>query len=156
MLINLRALIMKLPFHLLVLKAYHAQRNRIRPAIYEAGLSPGQPKILYVLVLHGPCMQKELAAACEIDPATISRILGNMESAGLIEREAGKDKRAARVQITEKGRQAHAAVKTRFDQIVEDSLQGFSVNERAQFVDYLNRMYHNLTGHGMGWEEMTR
>ena len=114
MLINLRALIMKLPFHLLVLKAYHAQRNRIRPAIYEAGLSPGQPKILYVLILHGPCMQKELAAACEIDPATISRILGNMESAGLIERESGKDKRAARVQITEKGRQAQAAVKTRF------------------------------------------
>lgn len=54
---------MKTPFHLIILKAFHAQRNQVRPYMAELGLSPGQPKILGFLTLRDRCMQKELAGA---------------------------------------------------------------------------------------------
>ena len=138
---------MKTPFHLIILKAFHAQRNQVRPYMAELGLSPGQPKILGLLTLRDRCMQKELAAACEIEPATISRLLSTMESAGLIQREpAPGDRRAECISITSAGKQAQKKMQYHFDQVENISLSGFTETEKKQFVEYLCRMYHNLTG----------
>ena len=78
---------MDVPFSIALLKAYHAQNNVFRPMIAELGLSVGQPKILGFLTRHDGCMQKELAAMCDIEPATISRLLDKMEADGLISRQ---------------------------------------------------------------------
>ena len=51
----------------------------------------------------------ELARACDIEPATVSKILDLMEQAGMIERvRSDKDRRSIQVQITEFGAQQHA------------------------------------------------
>jgi DNA-binding MarR family transcriptional regulator len=132
--------------HALVLAA-KAQKNATRPSLYEIGLSPGQPKVLTFLSKHDSCMQKDIAEACDIEPATISQILSKMEQAGLIRRtNFAERKRADSVSITEKGRKAFdewMQICTKVDRI---SLQGFSEQEQQQFYDYLCRMYHNLTG----------
>lgn len=113
----------------------------------ELGLSPGQPKILSFLVLRDRCMQKELAAACEIEPATISRLLGSMESAGLIQRErAPGDRRAECISITEAGKRAQEKIQCHFDHVEEIALSGFTKEEKERFIAFLCRMYHNLTG----------
>ena len=138
---------MRTPFHLLILKTYHAQRNRVRPSMAEIGLSPGQPKLLGYLVSVDHCMQKELAEACEIEPATVSKLLNGMEETGLVLRSAAEgDKRAGCVSITEKGRKLQEQAKGRFDQIVGQELSGFTEKEKEEFTSYLCRMYHNLTG----------
>lgn len=137
---------MKLPFTLVLLKAYHAQANTIRPRLPELGLSAGQPKILDFLTRHDGCMQKDLAALCDIEPATISRLLDKMEADGLITRaQVPGNKRALRVCLTALGRQRREEFQSIRYQVEARELAGFTQTERDQFYDYLTRLYHNLT-----------
>lgn len=78
---------MDTPFTIVMYRTFHAQRNAIRPGMADIGLSPGQPKILHYLLNHDGCMQRELADACDIEPATVSRLLDKMEEDGLVRRE---------------------------------------------------------------------
>ena len=136
-----------IPLNMAVYKTFHAQKNRIRPSMAKIGLSTGQPKILHCLVQKDCRMQKELADACDIEPATVSRILHKMEKNGLVTRVASKErKRADCVVITEKGRIAHQHWLEICQSVEDVALQGFTPQERNQFVDYLGRMYKNLTG----------
>jgi Transcriptional regulators len=138
---------MSVGLHMAINKTYHAQKNKTRPGMLGIGLSPGQPKILSYLIKNNHCMQKEIAAALDIDPATVSQILNNMVQAGLIQRSAlAERRRAESVSITEKGREVHEKWQLLCKEIEEISLNGFTGEEREQFLDYLHRMYQNLTG----------
>ena len=66
---------MERPFHMLLYRAFHAQRHYLRPCLGEIGLEVGQPKLLGYLAGHGPCGQRELADYFEIDSAAVSRML---------------------------------------------------------------------------------
>lgn len=138
---------MTVRLHMAIYKAYHAQKNKTRPAMTSIGLSPGQPKVLRYLMQNNFCMQKEIAEALDIEPATVSRLLGTMEQNGLICRSAPEERRRAEsVCITEKGRQAHAQWTELCTGIENESLQGFTPEEQEQFIGFLCRMYRNLTG----------
>lgn len=133
--------------HMALYKAFHAQKNRIRPGMGKIGLSPGQPKVLGHLSRQNHCMQKEIATALDIEPATVSQLLNNMDQAGLIRRSAPAErKRAESVSITEKGREAYEKWQSLCGEVEEISMEGFTQSEREQFLDYLCRMYQNLTG----------
>lgn len=137
---------MPLPFHVLVGKLLSAQKGAMAPYLAEESLSPGQPKILRYLTDHGPCKQKEIADFYVIEPATVSRILEHMHKQGLVLREHDqKDKRAAVVQISEKGKAVWKKMQTHFAKLEECELAGFSNQERQQFREYIARMYENLT-----------
>lgn len=41
---------MERTFHMLLYRAFHAQRNFLRPSLGELGLGPGQPKLLNYLM----------------------------------------------------------------------------------------------------------
>lgn len=113
----------------------------------EIGLSPGQPKILNYLSRQEGCMQKDIAAALDIEPATVSQILGNMEQAELIQRSAPKcRKRAESVSITEKGRELLEKWQQLCKKVEKISLNGFTQDEKEQFISSLCRVYRNLTG----------
>lgn len=129
-------------------KTFHAQKNRIRPGMKEIGLSPGQPKVLgYLAPRSDGCMQKDIASALDIEPATVSQILNGMAQEGLIRRSCPEErKRAESVFITEKGREAYAKWHQNCLEIEREALQGFDPAERAQFISYLCRMYRNLSG----------
>ena len=47
--------------HMLLYRAFHAQRNILRPYMRALGLGAGQPKLIAYLAEHGPCRQSELA-----------------------------------------------------------------------------------------------
>lgn len=74
---------MERTFHMLLYRAFHAQRNYLRPCFGRIGLGAGQPKLLVYLDSHGPCRQKELADYFEIDPAAVSRMMDTLERAAL-------------------------------------------------------------------------
>jgi len=130
--------------------AYQAQRKSVRPDMAAIGLSPGQPKVLDYLSRRSNCMQKDIAAALDIEPATVSQLLGNMEQAGLIRRaEPSQRRRAECVSITEKGMEAYEKWRKLCLGVETVSLRGFTREERTRFLDYLARMYENLTGRAM-------
>lgn len=137
---------MDIPFHLLILKAYNAQKNKMRPFMQALGLSTGQPKILSFLRMRDGCMQKDLAEYCNIEPATVSRLLNHMEERGLIARRIDDgNRRAVRISITETGKETEQRMRLYFQEVNRISLDGFSEEEREQFMDYLRRMHENLT-----------
>lgn len=137
---------METPFHFLVFKAFHAQRNKIRLPMDEYGLSPGQPKVLRYLSSHHNCKLKDIALACDIECATASKILNTLEENQMLTRQIDpRNKRAIQVSITEKGSISLDKWNTHCHEVEELSLQGFSEQERIQFKEYLARMYTNLT-----------
>lgn len=137
---------MDIPFSIALLKAYHAHTNAIRPHLPELGLSVGQPKILDFLARHDGCAQKDLAALCGIEPATVSRLLDKMEAEGLITRSAAPGcKRSVRICLTELGRERRQAFLLVRDAVEERELAGFTPGEREAFYGYLLRLHKNLT-----------
>lgn len=138
---------MELPFHVLLVKALTAHKNAVAPYLTKEGLSPGQPKILTYLMQHDQCMQRELADYYAIEPATVSRILVNMEEQGLLRRcSRQEDKRAAAVAITRQGREAFDRMQVHYKELEAKELDGFSTKEREEFRAFIERMYQNLTG----------
>lgn len=146
---------MERTFHMLLYRAFHAQRNYLRPCVGRAGLGAGQPKLLVYLDSHGPCRQKELADYFEIDPAAVSRMIDALERGGFVVRRRDEaSRRSDLAELTEKGRQA-VQVWTEFcSQEEEQMLQGFTPEERQQFASFLVRAYRNLRDgkEGERWE----
>lgn len=137
---------MKTSFYYALYKTFHAQKNVIRPGRIRIGLSVGQPKILTFLVQNGPCLQKDLAAAFDIEPATVSRILNNMEHSGLVERTRLTDcRRAIQITITPKGQELQKQWVELCTGVEKIGLAGFTEEETEQYKGFLARTYHNLT-----------
>ena len=77
---------MEKTFHMLLYRAFHAQRAALRPHMAELGLGPGQPKLLSYLAAHGPSRQKQLADYFDVDPAAVSRMVEGPGAAALSQR----------------------------------------------------------------------
>jgi DNA-binding MarR family transcriptional regulator len=79
--------------------------RRLRRADAASGLSGPQASALSVLVYGGPTTAGRLAAAEQVTPASISRVVKELEAADLIRRTADPDDaRAFTLTVTEKGR----------------------------------------------------
>ena len=137
---------MKTPFYLMVFKTFHAQRNQIRKDMESYELSPGQPKVLRYVLGNENCMLKDIAEACDVECATVSRILTSLEEKEMLIRTIdAKNKRALKLCITEKGKHALQEWNAHCKEVEALSLKGFSEEEQEQFKQFLNRMYHNLS-----------
>lgn len=128
--------------HILLYRAFHAQRNYLRPSLQELGLGSGQPKLLAYLAARGPCHQKQLADYFDVDPANISRMVDSLERGGFVIRRT--DGRRDLVEVTGRGREASVLWQERCRQMEEVLLQGFTPEERERFADYLFRAYQNI------------
>ena len=73
-------------FHYLLMAAQGLFQRAVMAELSQAGLTAGQPKVLDYLGQHNGSIQKRIAAGCQIDPATLTGLLGRMEEKGLIER----------------------------------------------------------------------
>src|SRR3984957_1793709 len=70
-----------------------------------AGLSPAQASALGAVNRLASPTLGELAAAEQVQPPTVTRLVTSLERAGLVAREtAGADRRVVRVKITAEGR----------------------------------------------------
>ena len=136
---------MERTFHMLLYRAFHAQRSYLRPFVGELGLGSGQPKIIAYLAAHGPCRQRQLADYFEIDPAAVSRMLDALDKGGFLTRQVDQtNRRADIVELTQKGRDASEAWQSHCREEEELMLEGFTPEEREQFAQYLTRAYQNL------------
>lgn len=72
----------------------------------EIGLFAGQEVVLLELAAHDELNQTELAAALDVEPPSVTSIVGKLEAAGLVTRVArGREKR---ITLTPAGRQSAA------------------------------------------------
>ena len=96
---------MEKTFHMLLYRAFHAQRAALRPHMAELGLGPGQPKLLSYLAAHGPSRQKQLADYFDVDPAAVSRMVEGLRRGGFVTtRPDESSRRCELVELTEQGR----------------------------------------------------
>src|SRR5213594_598735 len=83
--------------------AIHALRH-VRREDPSTGVPPAQLSALSVLVFGGPRTLGELAAAEQVRPPTMTRIVQALEAEGLVRRERdAKDGRVHRLHATAKG-----------------------------------------------------
>ena len=128
--------------HILLYRAFHAQRNYLRPSLQELGLGAGQPKLLAYLAANGPCRQKQLADYFDVDPANISRMVDSLERGGFVVRRT--DGRRDLTEVTDRGREASTIWRERCRQMEDVLLRDFTPEERVRFADYLARAYQNI------------
>ena len=83
--------------------AIHLLRN-VRAEDTAMGIGPAQASALSVVVFGGPLSLNELAAAEQVKPPTMSRIVEALVREGLVKREANnQDRRSITISSTEKG-----------------------------------------------------
>ncbi|MGX8699398.1 MAG: MarR family winged helix-turn-helix transcriptional regulator, partial [bacterium] len=124
-----------------------AHRARARAAFDALGLTEGQPKVLYVLRARQGCVQRELAAACQVREPTLTVLLRRLEEKGFVVKRhsmAPGSKNAFAVYLTEAGH----SISKEIDDIVEaleaESLRGFTEEEKALLFSLLSRAEENL------------
>ena len=126
--------------HLLFQKAFLA-------GIKETGLTSGQPKVLDYLLYHDGAVQKEIASACHIEPATMTTVLFGMEKKGFILRKnLNGNRRSIYIYLTYKGRSFAKQVELKFKIMEEKALLDFSKDEKEMLTVFLMRMSKNIQG----------
>ena len=131
-----------------LIKASSAHQKSCGTGFRELELSPGQPKVLSRLRHQEGYLQKDLAAVCNVEPATMVVLLNNMEKKGMIRKEVDHvsgGKRAFRIYLTEEGR----TLAEKVDKVVADvettAYEGFTEEEKEQLVVLLERLVDNLS-----------
>ena len=84
-----------------------------------------QPRVLSQLFIKDHITQKELAEACCIEPATLSRALDRLEAMGYIIRNDNPQcRRSFLISLTEEGKDG-GKVKDTFEGLEEEMMDGF-------------------------------
>ncbi|MBE5983132.1 MarR family winged helix-turn-helix transcriptional regulator [Lacrimispora sp. AGF001] len=132
-------------YHKLMLENQTMFTKQVFEQLEGRELSSGQPKILEYLYEHDGSVQKDIAQACKIEPATVTSLLSRMEKSEIIERRMqNNNRRFWYVYLTEKGREEAVYVKKAFDTVKEIALKDFTNKEKELFIQYLKRVNKNL------------
>jgi DNA-binding MarR family transcriptional regulator len=87
----------------------------------------------------------QLAARLDLDPAVVTRLLHQLEDAGLVARHPSPtDGRVITVDATDEGRQAFARVRDVIWDQVRRTLAEWPDGEIERFADLLDRLVHDV------------
>ena len=115
--------------------AIHLLR-RLRREDARSGLSAPRLSALSVIVFAGPITLGDLAAAEQVRPPTMTRLVSALESLGLVVREPdARDGRLTRVRATAKGRTLLARGRARRVEALAARLRELSPADRAAVAD---------------------
>lgn len=126
--------------------AIHLLR-RLRARDREMGVGPAQLSALSVLVFGGPRSLGELAAAEQVRPPTMSRMVASLVRDGMVRRHATEDGRSMRLEATAKGTKMLWEGRKRRVESLARTLASLSEQERAQLgelVDLLERVIRSI------------
>lgn len=136
---------MKESLHYLLMANHFMIQKALVTSVKDTGLTSGHPKVLDYLKNHNGAVQKDIAAGCHIEPASLTAILNGMETKGLIERRLCPDNhRFYNVYLTETGRLYVGRLENEFDTIESYALQNFSEADKEQLIEYLSRIYNTM------------
>jgi DNA-binding MarR family transcriptional regulator/N-acetylglutamate synthase-like GNAT family acetyltransferase len=108
----------------------------LQEGLLKSSFSLTQLRVLYELTYRERPSAAELCQDLNLDPGYLSRILGDFENRGLIERKPSKeDARQNIVELTRKGRDAFAPLNTRSHEEIAALLSPLSSAEQAKLID---------------------
>ena len=93
-----------------------------------------------------PC-SRDIEEAFHLSHPTVSGLLGRLEKKGFIEfRPDPQDRRCKRIYMLERGHQCNALMHQTIQENEEKMVQGFTEEERAEFLTLLERAITNMGG----------
>lgn len=140
---------MKETLHYLLMSGHLMFQKALFAKIKDTELTSGQPKVLDYLRNYDGAVQKNIAAACHIEPATLTSVLHGMENKGLITRKMlNGNRRSLHVYLTGKGRKMAGYVESIFCIIEKNALSGFSIEEKEMLISLLVKINENINNKG--------
>ena len=137
---------MRTSFHYLLMANQALLHKRLLNGLSDTCLTLGQPKVLDYLKEHNGVSQKEIAAGCHIEAASLTSILSRMEEKGMIERKMlNGNRRSLYVFLTDFGKELCDTVEQEFRNIEEIAFAGITEEEQQKFMDTFIKIYGNLT-----------
>ncbi len=131
-------------FHLALV--CRSRRNLIATAVEPFGLYAGQDLIMVQLWNEEGLTQSHLAERVGIEVSTMTKALQRLERYGFVERrQDDEDTRVWHVFLTEQGRALRPTVTEKWNQAEQLTFAGFSTEEQALLVSFLQRIEKNLT-----------
>src|ERR1700735_2663833 len=101
----------------------------------EEGLTPTQASVLGITTVRGPLSLAELTEIEGINPTMLSRVIGALDSYELIKRLRDPDDfRAARVEITPKGKRVFERIKSQRGAVISESVSGLPPDQQAALI----------------------
>jgi len=132
-----------LPFE--IAETAHAMRRAFDRRAATLGVTRAQWKVLFRLSRTPGLRQVELADILDVEPITLSRIVDRLQEAGLVERVADPaDRRAWRLQVTDKAQPLIAKLRTLAEQLCEEAFAGLNSAEIAAMRAKLTLIRENL------------
>ena len=138
-----------LSFHYLSMAVHSMIQKNFMEQVKSSGLTSGQPKVLDYLRDHNGANQKEIAAACHIEPGSLTSVLTRMEEKGLIERRMlDGNRRTFYIFMTDEGSRLKDLVEDNFASIEKKSFRNISSEDQASFMETFSKIYENLMNKG--------
>lgn len=133
-------------FHYLLMANHSLLQKKLLNGLSDTCLTLGQPKVLDYLKEHDGASQKDIAAGCYIEAASLTSVLSRMEEKGMIERKMmNGNRRSLYVFLTDFGRELLDRVEQEFSGIEETVFAGITEEERNHFMHTFLKIYHNLS-----------
>lgn len=108
--------------------------RQLNAALPPEGLTPTQASVL-AAVARGPWSLAELTEIEGINPTMLSRVIGKLDSSGLIKRLRDPDDfRAARVEVTPEGRRRYERISAQRSAIITECVDGLPPEQVAALV----------------------
>lgn len=109
------------------------------------GLHPGQEGVLKALAEIDGQSMGDLATMLGVRAPTVTKMIARLAAQGYVDRRASKgDGREVLVSLTEKGREAVAAVDSIMKRVEKRALSGIEEKERRRLRRYLRTIEKNL------------
>ena len=132
-----------IPFE--IAETAHALRRAFDRRAASLGVTRAQWKVLFRLSRSPGLRQVELADMLDVEPITLSRIVDRLEEAGHVERIADPaDRRAWRLQVTERAKPLVAKLRALGSELVEDAFAGIEPEEISRVREVLARVRENI------------
>ncbi len=134
--------------YLLLLRLVHEMVGRVESLLGRYNLSRGRLAVLMVLRRHAPkgLNAAALAYQCGVTRATMTGLLGRLERAGLIRRQAHDfDGRMSHIYLSPGGRQIMRKVLPGYYELIQSLATPLNVRHMGSFKSTLNLLLCHLT-----------
>jgi DNA-binding MarR family transcriptional regulator len=112
--------------------------RQLNAASREEGLTPTQASVLGITTMRGPLSLAELTELEGINPTMLSRVIGTLDSYGLINRLRDPDDfRAARVEVTPKGKTVYERITAQRMTVISESVGGLAAGQQTALLEAL-------------------
>lgn len=129
----------------LLVQICKAHRTKAQELLSEVGLHTGQEMLLLQLWRGDGCTHSELAEELCNQPATVTRMVDRLASAGLVQRQDdAEDRRVSRVYLTAEGQALQQPVENVWQRLEDMSFANLTLEEQVLLRRLLLQVFENI------------